>query len=80
MSALGGVVMILFGYALGAVPWGVVLGRILQSTDLRDHGSGNTGTTNAYRVLGWRVSIVKLAMRCCVPTCLWSGASREVIR
>jgi glycerol-3-phosphate acyltransferase PlsY len=44
------------------VPWGVVLGRILHSTDLRDHGSGSTGTTNAYRVLGWRVSIAVMVL------------------
>jgi glycerol-3-phosphate acyltransferase PlsY len=62
MSALGGAFMICFGYLFGAVPWGVVLGRILQSTDLRDHGSGSTGSTNAYRVLGWRVSVVVLVL------------------
>jgi glycerol-3-phosphate acyltransferase PlsY len=57
MSALAGAIMIFFGYGLGAVPWGIVLGRIFHSTDLRDHGSGNTGTTNAYRVLGWKISV-----------------------
>jgi acyl phosphate:glycerol-3-phosphate acyltransferase len=62
MSAVGGAVMVCFGYLLGAVPWGVVLGRILQSTDLRDHGSGSTGSTNAYRVLGWRVSVIVLVL------------------
>jgi glycerol-3-phosphate acyltransferase PlsY len=62
MSAVGGAFMVCFGYLLGAVPWGVVLGRILQSTDLRNHGSGSTGSTNAYRVLGWRVSVIVLVL------------------
>jgi acyl phosphate:glycerol-3-phosphate acyltransferase len=62
MSAFGGAVMILIGFALGAVPWGVVLSRILHRTDLRDHGSGNIGTTNAYRVLGWRFSVTVLIL------------------
>jgi acyl phosphate:glycerol-3-phosphate acyltransferase len=62
MSAGGGAVMVCFGYLLGAVPWGVVLGRILHSTDLRDHGSGSTGSTNAYRVLGWKISVVVLVL------------------
>jgi acyl phosphate:glycerol-3-phosphate acyltransferase len=62
MSAVGGAIMILIGFTLGAVPWGVVLGRIFHRTDLRDHGSGNIGTTNAYRVLGWRYSAAVLIL------------------
>jgi acyl phosphate:glycerol-3-phosphate acyltransferase len=62
MSAVGGAIMILIGFTLGAVPWGVVLGRIFHRTDLRDHGSGNIGTTNAYRVLGWRYSAAVLVL------------------
>src|SRR5262245_41179497 len=54
--------MVIFGFALGAIPWGVVLGRILHRTDLRDHGSGNIGTTNAYRVLGWRFSVAVMVL------------------
>ena len=49
--------LILASYALGAVPWGVVLGRGLRRVDLRRHGSGATGATNAWRVLGWRISL-----------------------
>jgi glycerol-3-phosphate acyltransferase PlsY len=62
MSAVGGAVMVLVGYAVGAVPWGVVLGRLFHSTDLREHGSGNIGTTNAYRVFGWKFSVGVLAL------------------
>src|SRR5687768_6985245 len=62
MSAVGGAFMVLVGYAVGAVPWGVVLGRLFHSTDLRDHGSGNIGSTNAYRVFGWKFSIGVLAL------------------
>jgi acyl phosphate:glycerol-3-phosphate acyltransferase len=62
MSDLGGLAMIFLAFALGAIPWGVVLGRILHRTDLREHGSGNIGTTNAYRVLGWRFSIAVMAL------------------
>ena len=38
-------------YALGAVPWGLVVARA-RGVDLRQHGSGNAGATNALRVLG----------------------------
>ncbi len=57
MVALGGLALIAGAYALGAIPWGVVLGRVFTGVDLRGHGSGATGTTNALRVLGWRISV-----------------------
>jgi len=57
VGALGGVVLMVGAYALGAIPWGVVLGRIFTGVDLRGYGSGATGTTNALRVLGWKISV-----------------------
>jgi glycerol-3-phosphate acyltransferase PlsY len=56
MSPVAGAGLLLFGYGLGAVPWGVILGKSFHQTDLREHGSGNIGSTNAYRVLGWKIS------------------------
>jgi glycerol-3-phosphate acyltransferase PlsY len=43
---------VLIGYLLGAVPSGVLIGRVSGRGDLRQHGSRRTGTTNALRVLG----------------------------
>ncbi len=54
--------LILLAYAAGAIPWGVVLGRWFVHTDLRRHGSGGTGATNAWRVLGWRISLAVFAL------------------
>jgi acyl phosphate:glycerol-3-phosphate acyltransferase len=48
------------GYLLGAVPFGVLVGRWTKGVDIREHGSGNIGTTNAYRVLGARAGTVVL--------------------
>ena len=39
-------------YLLGSIPTSVWLGRALKGVDLREHGSGNAGATNAFRVLG----------------------------
>lgn len=47
-------------YLLGAIPFGVWIGRATRGIDLREHGSGNIGTTNAYRVLGARAGTVVL--------------------
>lgn len=40
------------GYLLGAIPTGLILGKVLKGVDLRDYGSGKTGATNALRTLG----------------------------
>ncbi len=46
------IIIILGAYLLGSIPTSVWLGRALKGTDLREHGSGNAGATNAFRVLG----------------------------
>jgi glycerol-3-phosphate acyltransferase PlsY len=51
------IVTILFAYLLGSVPTSVWLGRGLKGIDLREHGSGNAGATNAFRVLGTPIGI-----------------------
>jgi acyl phosphate:glycerol-3-phosphate acyltransferase len=43
-------------YLLGAIPSGYLAGRYLRGIDLREHGSGNLGATNTFRVLGARVA------------------------
>jgi len=42
---------VLLAYALGSLPSGYLSGRF-RGIDLREHGSGNLGATNVYRVLG----------------------------
>ena len=44
----------LLGYLLGAVPFGLVIGRVTRGIDLREFGSHRTGATNALRTLGAR--------------------------
>lgn len=39
-------------FLLGSVPWGLIISRVFYNTDLREHGSGNIGTTNAIRTMG----------------------------
>ena len=45
------IVVLLIGYCCGLFPSGLIVGR-LNRTDLRSQGSGNTGATNALRVMG----------------------------
>ncbi len=54
-------VAVLFGYIVGSVPFGLLAGR-LRGVDIRRHGSGNIGTTNALRLLGphWAALVLLL--------------------
>lgn len=45
------------GYLLGTLPTSYLVGRATRGIDLRQHGSGNLGATNAFRVLGWRAAL-----------------------
>ena len=47
---------VVLSYLLGAVPASYVAGRMAKGIDLREHGSGNLGATNTFRVLGARVA------------------------
>jgi len=48
---------LLLSYLMGAIPTSFVVGRVFHGVDLREHGSGNLGATNALRVLGWRSAL-----------------------
>ena len=41
------VVYLIPAYLLGAFPTAVVLSRLIWKTNIREHGSGNAGATNA---------------------------------
>lgn len=53
---------ILLAYLLGSIPSGVWIGKIFYKTDVREHGSGNMGTTNTFRVLGTKAGVIVLVM------------------
>jgi acyl phosphate:glycerol-3-phosphate acyltransferase len=54
--------LIVFGYLLGAIPSGLIAGKLLKGIDIRRYGSGGTGATNTLRTLGrWPSAAVFLA-------------------
>ena len=51
------ILLLLAAYLIGAFPTSYVVGRLVRGIDLRQHGSGNLGATNTYRVLGWKAAV-----------------------
>lgn len=47
---------LLVAYVAGSIPTAYLAGK-LKGVDLRQHGSGNLGATNAWRVLGWKIGL-----------------------
>lgn len=56
------VLALLGAYLLGSIPTSVWFGKIFYNIDLREHGSGNAGATNALRVFGNRAGALILVL------------------
>ena len=52
--------LLVLAYLLGSLPTGYVIARLMQGIDIREHGSGNTGATNVFRVVGKQAGITVL--------------------
>ena len=63
------IISALLGYLFGLFPTGVLYGNA-HHVDIRSKGSGNTGTTNSLRVLGWKAGVIVFLGDCQLQ--LWS--------
>lgn len=54
------IVVLVASYLLGSIPTGLLMGKAVRGIDIRRYGSGNTGATNALRVLGPKASAAVL--------------------
>jgi glycerol-3-phosphate acyltransferase PlsY len=64
---------LVLAYLAGSIPAAYIAGKVTRGIDLRQHGSGNLGATNVYRVLGAKVAVAVLlfdAAKGAVPV-LW---------
>lgn len=72
--------LVLLAYLTGAFPTSYLVART-RGVDLRKHGSGNLGATNAFRVLGWRIALPVMfvdVLKGWLPTFffpLWDGVN-----
>ena len=51
-------IIVIITYMLGAIPFGLIIGRRMANLDIREHGSGNIGATNVFRTLGTRLGLI----------------------
>ncbi|HFI2431967.1 TPA: glycerol-3-phosphate 1-O-acyltransferase PlsY [Streptococcus suis] len=51
-------ILLFVAYLLGSIPSGLWIGQVFFKINIREHGSGNTGTTNTFRILGKKAGTV----------------------
>ncbi|WP_404452736.1 glycerol-3-phosphate 1-O-acyltransferase PlsY [Virgibacillus necropolis] len=52
------VLFAIIAYLLGSIPSALIVGKVGFKIDIREHGSGNLGATNTFRVLGIKAGII----------------------
>lgn len=56
------ILLLIFSYLFGSIPFSLIISKTFYNIDLREHGSGNVGTTNTFRILGKKAGIVVLIL------------------
>lgn len=56
------ILILILAYLFGSIPWALVIGKVFYKTDIRNHGSGNLGGSNAGRVLGKKAGVSVIAL------------------
>ena len=54
--------LVLFSYLLGALPFGLLMAKLVKGIDVRRYGSGSTGMTNVLRTIGVVPALIVLAL------------------
>ena len=52
--------VIIIGYLLGAIPFGVIISKLVRGIDVREYGSGSMGMTNVMRTVGAKAGLIVL--------------------
>lgn len=79
-GSMNTLIYLLIAYLLGSIPTGLWIGQRIYGKNLREFGSGNTGTTNTFRILGKKagtvtllVDLLKGTLATLIP--IWFGGS-----
>ena len=55
----------MIGYAIGSIPFGYILTKIISNKNVLEIGSGSTGATNVTRALGLKIGIIVFLLDFC---------------
>ena len=58
------ILLMVFSYLLGSIPFCLSIGKLFKKIDIREHGSKNVGSTNAVRVLGFKWGALTFLFDC----------------
>jgi len=56
------VFVVIIGYLLGSIPFGLIVGKLARGIDIRQHGSGKTGATNVMRTMGTKMGLLTIGL------------------
>jgi len=56
------VAVVIMGYLVGSIPFGILVGKLSARVDVRQHGSGRMGATNVLRTAGKKAAVVVAAL------------------
>lgn len=55
-------VIIILSYLVGSIPTSIILSKLVKGIDIREHGSGNAGGSNVFRVMGWKYGVLTIIL------------------
>lgn len=56
------IIIVILAYLVGSIPTSILIARGVKGIDIRQHGSGNAGGTNVFRVLGWKYGVLTIIL------------------
>ena len=54
--------VVILSYLVGSIPTSIIVSKLVRGIDIREHGSGNAGGSNVFRVLGWKFGILVILL------------------
>jgi acyl phosphate:glycerol-3-phosphate acyltransferase len=51
-------IIIVLSYLIGSIPFGLVVTKMAKGIDIRKYGSGNMGSTNVTRIIGFKYGLI----------------------
>lgn len=54
--------VVILSYLAGSIPTSIIISKLVRGIDIREHGSGNAGGSNVFRILGWKFGILVILL------------------